>query len=80
MQPYTGKLRDIADGEEMLQAIAENFEPLPEHLNRAARRKLNGKKTAMVSLTSGGELSKYAACLRKKKRQEARKARKASRH
>lgn len=38
--------------------------PIPEHLSRAARRKLAGKGSAQVSFTSGGLLSKFAAKLR----------------
>lgn len=48
--------------------LKEAYEPLPAHLHRAARKKLNGKKEAYVSLTSGGKLSQWAAGERKKKK------------
>lgn len=38
--------------------------PIPEHLTRAARRKLAGKESAQVSFISGGLLSRFAAKLR----------------
>ena len=80
MQPYTGELRNIDNDDEKFRSLAEGFEPVPEHLNRAACRKLNGKKTAIISLTSGGKLSKHAAYLRKKKKQAAKMVRRANRH
>ncbi len=53
-----------------------NYEPVPEELNVAAQKKLAGKDEAMVSLTSGGKLSKWAAKTRKEKRKAQRAARK----
>lgn len=46
----------------------EGLEPVPEDLHNAAKKKLAGKKEAMVSLTSGGKLSKWAAMRRKEKK------------
>ncbi len=62
------------------QLQAEGFEPVPDHLSHAARRKLNGRESAQVSFTSNGKLSRWAAKKRKKKRQMAKAARRANRH
>jgi len=47
---------------------------LPDELQYAARRALNGKTEVTISKTSGGKLSKFAAGKRKAKRKKARKA------
>ena len=58
----------------------ERYKPIPEHLERAAQKKLAGKEEAMVSLTSGGKLSSWAAQERKAKtRKKARRTSEASR-
>jgi len=82
MQCDTGELRAIAEDLDMDKAKEEGFTEVPSHLQNAARRKLKGKKKAMVSLTSGGVLSKFAAEQRKKKkaqRKTAKKSRQANR-
>jgi len=53
----------------MLKALDE-YIPVPDELNRAAQIKLAGKPEAMVSLTSGGKLSKWAAGQRKERARE----------
>ena len=58
---------------------ANGYVPVPPELNRAAKRKLAGKDEAYVSLTSGGELSKWAAKQRKAKRKIAAESRKKNR-
>lgn len=55
------------------------FVKLPADLEEAAKRKLNGKREATVSLTSGGKLSRFASQDRAKKRKQRRKIAKASR-
>ncbi|TGE35911.1 hypothetical protein E4K67_22610 [Desulfosporosinus fructosivorans] len=53
---------------EMFQELQpKDFMPLPEELESAAQKKLAGKPEAMVSLTSGGKLSKWASEQRRKK-------------
>jgi hypothetical protein len=37
------------------------YEPVPPELERAAYRKLTRESEAMISLTSGGKLSRWAA-------------------
>jgi len=49
----------------------DDYEPVPENLNRAAKRKLNGRKEAVVSMISGGKLSKWARRRRKEIKAEA---------
>lgn len=47
-----------------LEAAGETgpaYTPVPKRLAQAARRKLAGRSEAMVSLTSGGKLSLWAA-------------------
>jgi len=47
--------------------VPAGYDLLPESLNRAAKRKLNGKDNAYVSKTSGGKLSRWAAKMGKTK-------------
>jgi hypothetical protein len=61
MNPNTMELHTLQDGE----PVPEGFQELPPSLNRAARRKLAGQESAIVSPTSGGKLSKWAASQRK---------------
>ena len=61
------------------QIIPEGFERVPPELEEAAKKKLAGKDSAMVSLSSGGKLSKWAAQKRKEKRKAAKLSRKANR-
>lgn len=90
MDSNTGRIRslDVKDAEEISQFESgvsdldeklRGLEMLPPHLERAARKKLNGRKEAYVSLTSGGKLSRYAASVRKKKKKIAKESRKINR-
>ena len=79
MNPDTGELRDLATPEEMKKALSEGFEVLPDDCKRAAQHKLKGQKSAMVSLSSGGKLSRWAASKRKKKKQKEKAARRSNR-
>ena len=67
MQVNTGQLRQFENSQEMQDFYRtmeaderDNWEEVPEHLGVAAKKKLDGKKTAMVSKTSGGKLSRWA--------------------
>lgn len=59
---------------ERIQAMQEfqqefqqkGYMPIPQELEPAAEKKLAGKPEAMVSLTSGGKLSKWAGAQRKR--------------
>jgi len=55
MNPNTNTLIDITgmSEEEQNNLFDTGFVPIPEELDRAARRKLNGNKSAKVSFTSG---------------------------
>lgn len=93
MQPFTGHLVDLkqmideAATPEEKQAASDavdtlrqaGYEEVPEHLNRAARRVLQGQPEAYVSLTSGGKLSKHAATRRKARRKMAKASRRKNR-
>ncbi len=57
----------------------QNYEPVPKELQTAAKMKLGGKDEAMVSLTSGGKLSRWASKKRKEKRKMAKQSRKQNR-
>lgn len=68
MNPYTGHLlampREMSESEHkgiMGELERQGYEPVPPELERAAQRKLAGRSEAMVSLTSGGKLSRWAA-------------------
>lgn len=69
MNPDTMELRVFKDRDEMMKGISEGFIPIPGKLCRAARIKLGKKESIIVSKTSGGKLSKWAA----KKRRERKK-------
>lgn len=58
---------------------AQRFTPVPQELEHAAERKLGGADSAVVSKTSGGKLSRWAAKQRKAKRKAQRKARRRQR-
>lgn len=45
-----------------------SYTPIPKRLERAARVALRGKKEVIVSRTSGGKLSRWAASKRREKR------------
>lgn len=74
MNSDTGEIKKFKNLQEAKEA---GFTPIPRRLRKAAEKKIKqaGNNKAFVSLTSGGELSKFAASERKKKR----KAQKASR-
>ncbi len=71
----TGELRRMANLEDEPEEFRKIFTRVPEELEEAAKRKLNGSNRAFVSLTSGGKLSKFAAKERKKKRKAEKAAR-----
>lgn len=55
------------------------YTEVPPALNRAARRKLAGRDRAVVSRTSGGKLSTWAAAERKRHRKIAQESRRRNR-
>lgn len=59
--------------------LMEDLKQVPEHLQNAANKKLNGEKSAQVSFNSNGMLSKFAAKNRKKKRRMQKQSRRANR-
>jgi ABC-type enterochelin transport system substrate-binding protein len=61
------------------EAKEQGFEQIPPELESAAKKKLAGNDSAMVSLTSGGKLSKWAAKRRKEKRKMEKESRKRNR-
>lgn len=73
---YEKHLRELR---ELEKEPIQNYEPVPDELHLAAKKKLAGKDEAMVSLTSGGKLSKWAAKKRKEKRRMANQSKKANR-
>lgn len=79
MQPTTGDLMMVESMTDLLRAEKEGYKLVPSYLERAARKKLAGKKTAKVRLTSGGKLSRWAAGKRKKRQQMAKVSRRANR-
>lgn len=79
MNPNTGELVTNELLEKLEPEKKQGFVPVPSELNRGARRKLAGRESATVSLTSGGKLSKFAAEQRKAKRKAAKAGRRASR-
>jgi hypothetical protein len=68
MNPYTMEVKAVGDNlsqEETQQLKNDGFVRLPKSMERAAKLKLNGNQSAIVSRTSGGKLSRHAAKLRK---------------
>ena len=49
------------ENEVRLKDILDSYAPVPDALQKAVELKLAGKEEAMVSLTSGGKLSRWAA-------------------
>ena len=78
MNPDTGHLVFTSNmQEDEIQKLSKaGYEKIPKDLSFAAQMKLNGKKEAFVSLTSGGKLSKLAAKRRKAKRRQQKRSRK----
>lgn len=52
----------------MTEEDRKQYLPIPEELNRAARRKLGVNQSAKVSFISNGKLSKWARRMRKQRR------------
>lgn len=74
MNPDTNELIQFDDDElNKLFKKHNPYEQLPDDLHHAAKVKLKGRKSAFVSKTSGGKLSKWAVHRRKEKRLEKRK-------
>lgn len=46
------------------------YDEIPKELSKAARKKLNGKNEAYVSLTSGGKLSNWANRTRNQRKRD----------
>jgi len=59
--------------------LMKNLTVVPDHLQGAAEKKLDGKTHAQVSHISGGQLSRFASRQRKKKRRMQKQSRKANR-
>lgn len=76
MNPGTNEVRNFPVGMD----AAPGFEPLPEELQPAAKKALAGKNSVVISKTSGGKLSRWAAGKRKKKLQAAKAYRRRNRH
>ncbi len=68
MNPDTNELRKVDGIAELMGLKKRGFLPVPKKLERAARLKLGKKKKVIVSRTSGGKLSRWAA---KKRRERA---------
>lgn len=66
MNPDTNELR-LFDKNEVLP---KGFISIPEGLRKAARLKLGKNRSATVSKTSGGKLSKWAAKKRKQREKQ----------
>lgn len=67
MNPDTNELRRADGIREMMGLKKKGFLPVPKELERAARLKLGKKKKVVVSKTSGGKLSRWAAKKRKRR-------------
>lgn len=88
MNPSTGHLVGMG-GETARRVFGEpvtyeeirnkGYEPVPPEMERAAARKLAGKDEAMVSLTSGGKLSRWAAGKRNERKAKNRMAKESRR-
>jgi len=70
MNVNNNHLVDAVTLESMDEKLRRMYEEVPEELNRAARRKLAGRKEATVAMNSGGKLSRWA----RKKREAKKKA------
>ena len=67
MNPDTGHLVDLMSDNAKEFAKEKGYDPVPDELEPAAKRKLAGKDEAYVSRNSGGKLSKWGAKKRKSK-------------
>lgn len=79
MNPYSGELRELESLEHLQELQMQGFEEVPTELRPAAKKKLAGRKSAKVSLTSGGKLSRWAASKRKQNRGKAKATRRHNR-
>ena len=70
MNPDTNELVRIGSSEVMAELKEKGFIPLPKTLERAANLKLGKNKSAFVSKTSGGKLSKWAAKKRRERNEQ----------
>jgi hypothetical protein len=61
------------------QAVPGGFEPIPRELQAAAKKHLAGRDSTIVSLSSGGKLSKWSRKHRKEKRKAAQESRRRNR-
>jgi hypothetical protein len=66
MNPKTNELRDTSGmkNNEIKSLQNDGFVPLPQHLNRAARRKLSGRKSVKIPFNSKSNLNKWAQQVR----------------
>ncbi len=71
MNPDTNELRRVDGIAELMGLKKRGFLPVPKKLERAARLKLGKKKKVVVSRTSGGKLSRWAAKKRRERAAEA---------
>lgn len=62
----TEKLKGLI--KEIDPADLKYYEPVPENLILATRKKLAGKQESKISLRSGGKLSRWASRMRRKNR------------
>jgi len=58
----------FSNDEKHMKEIMDSYVPVPDELHKAAKLKLAGKEEVMVSLTSGGKLSRWAAKERSERR------------
>lgn len=68
MDCNTGHLINRNYLDKLSEAEAKRYESVPKELNTAALIKLKGAEETMVSLTSGGKLSRFAASVRKSRK------------
>ena len=61
MNPNTNEHRRFGSIDDLMKGKKERFIPVPQSLEEAANRMLGKKKSVVVSKTSGGKLSKWAA-------------------
>lgn len=67
MNPDTNELVRLVNIAESIGLKKKGFIPVPKSLDHAARVKLGKNKRAIVSKTSGGKLSRWAAKKRKER-------------
>lgn len=67
MNPDTNELVQVGSIERMRDLVKRGFRPVPQSLEKAASLALGKKKKVVISKTSGGKLSKWAARKRRRK-------------